>query len=267
VESRAERRPGPGWDVWELTHADARAEVHPARGGLVARFEVDGQPVLYLDEATLRDPGKNVRGGIPVLFPFAGRPPPGSPLPQHGVARTLAWDVLEASAGADGASLRMGLQVAPYGLQLHVRVAGRRLSVEARVENRGTQPLPVHYGLHPYFFVPDAVKGQARLEVEASRAYDHRTGQEGPFAGFDFTADEWDVHLLDARTGRPVLHRPGLPPVTFEWSLADFPVMVTWAVKGKDYLCVEPWTARGGQPSARVLQPGEACVLPFAFSA
>ena len=43
--------------------------------------------------------------------------------------------------------------------------------------------------------------------------------------------------------------------------------MVTWAVKGKDYVCVEPWTARGGLPSPRLLKPGEACVLPFAFSA
>jgi len=249
-----------------LTNPLARVEVHPARGGLVARFELEGQPVLYLDEATLRDPAKNVRGGIPVLFPFAGRPPPGSTLPQHGVARTRAWKVLDATGG-DAALLRMRLEVAPYGLELMVRLSGRRLSVDARVENRGAEPVPVHYGLHPYFFVPDAAKAGARLEVEATRAFDNRTGQEGPFRGFDFTADEWDVHLLDARSERPVLHRPGLLPVAFEWSTRDFPVMVTWAVRGKDYLCVEPWTARGGQPSGRVLQPGEACVLPFAFSA
>jgi len=258
--------PGPGWDVWELTNDVARVEVHPARGGLVARFDVGGQPVLYLDEATLRDTSKNVRGGIPVLFPFAGRPPPGSPLPQHGVARTRAWNVLEASGG-EQACLRMGLDVAPYRLELAVQLSGRRLAVDARVENRGSAPVPVHYGLHPYFFVPDSTKAGVALQAEASRTFDNRTGQEGPFRGFDFTADEWDVHLLDARTPRPVLHRPGLPPVAFEWSTRDFPVMVTWTVKGKDYVCVEPWTARGGQPSERMLQPGEACELPCAFSA
>lgn len=232
----------------------------------MARFEVDGKPVLYLDEATLRDTTKNVRGGIPVLFPFAGRPPPGSPLPQHGVARTRAWEVREA-AGGEVALLRMGLEVAPYGLELSVQLAGRRLSVDARVENRSGAPQAVHYGLHPYFFVPDGVKAGTRLEVEASRVFDNRTGEERPFGGFDFTADEWDVHLLDARSGRPVLHRPGLTPVAFDWFTADFPVMVTWTVAGKDYVCVEPWTARGGQPSPRLLQPGEACVLPFAFNA
>lgn len=265
MNHRAEVRPGPGWDVVELTNAQARVEVHPARGGLLARFEMDGTPVLYLDEETLRDVSKNVRGGVPVLFPFAGKPPEGSALPQHGLVRKLAWDVVRMSGG-ERAELVMGVEVAPYRLELTVRLEARTLRVDARVENRGDVPAPVHYGLHPYFFVPDAVKTGVKLDVEASRVFDNRTGREGGFTGFDFTAEELDLHLLDARTERPVLHRPGLPPVTFDWSCEDFPVMVVWAVKGKDYVCVEPWTARGGMPSPRVLQAGEACSLKFAVT-
>lgn len=59
--------------VVELTHGDVRAMVVPARGALVASLQVAGRDVLYLDRATLDDPTKNVRGGIPVLFPFAGK--------------------------------------------------------------------------------------------------------------------------------------------------------------------------------------------------
>ncbi|MEN9800465.1 MAG: hypothetical protein RL653_4162 [Pseudomonadota bacterium] len=265
MNHRAEVRPGPGWDVVELTNGQARVEVHPARGGLVARFDVDGAPVLYLDEATLRDTGKNVRGGVPVLFPFAGKAPPGSDLPQHGLARKVAWETVRLSGG-DTAELVMGVDVAPYRLELAVGLSGRRLSVDARVENRGSVAAPVHYGLHPYFYVPDAVKRDVRLEVEATRAFDNRTGTEGAFTGFDFTAEELDLHLLDARTERPVLHRPGLPPITFEWGCADFPVCVVWTVKGKDYVCVEPWTARGGRPSGRMLRSGERCGFKFAVT-
>ena len=60
-------------DTITLTEGDTRVEIAPARGALVTRLVVKGQELLYLDRATLDDPSKNVRGGIPVLFPFAGR--------------------------------------------------------------------------------------------------------------------------------------------------------------------------------------------------
>ena len=68
---------------FELTDGDAAATVVPERGGLVTRFAVGARELLYLDPATLADPTKNVRGGVPVLFPFAGRPPPGSDEPRR----------------------------------------------------------------------------------------------------------------------------------------------------------------------------------------
>ena len=55
-----------------LTDEGSRAEIVPERGALVSRFIVEGEPILFLDESTLADPTKNVRGGIPVLFPAPG---------------------------------------------------------------------------------------------------------------------------------------------------------------------------------------------------
>jgi len=51
---------------------DARVLLSPARGGIVTRFSVGGRPVLFLDDATLADETKNIRGGVPVLFPSPG---------------------------------------------------------------------------------------------------------------------------------------------------------------------------------------------------
>ena len=56
-----------------LEHGEVLAEVAPARGALVTRLRVGDREVLYLDRATLDDPSKNVRGGVPLLFPFAGK--------------------------------------------------------------------------------------------------------------------------------------------------------------------------------------------------
>ena len=47
--------------------------VAPERGALARSFVVGGQELLYLDEATIADPERNVRGDIPVLFPSLGK--------------------------------------------------------------------------------------------------------------------------------------------------------------------------------------------------
>src|SRR5438132_2165715 len=80
-----------GMKTSALAGDGALAEVVPERGGLVTRFRVQGRGLLYLDEATLADRSKNVRGGVPVLFPIAGKAPEGGAMKQHGFARNRAW--------------------------------------------------------------------------------------------------------------------------------------------------------------------------------
>ena len=89
----------------ELVDGDARVGIVPERGGLVARFDVGGRAVLFLDEETLRDPAKNVRGGIPVLYPTPGKltgdawrwSSETGALKQHGFARNRPWQVTASS--------------------------------------------------------------------------------------------------------------------------------------------------------------------------
>ncbi len=56
-----------------LESGSSRVLVAPSRGAIITRLSVGDRQVLYLDESTLLDPSKNVRGGIPVLFPSPGR--------------------------------------------------------------------------------------------------------------------------------------------------------------------------------------------------
>src|ERR1700722_1244954 len=202
----------------------------PARGGMVTRFVAGAEPVLFLDETTLADPGKSVRGGIPILFPIAGKLPGDRyevggrtfPMKQHGFARDLPWAVLDEST-TDGASGTPGLEPphatrAPYpfefALRYTYRLRGGVLSIEQRFENRGDTPMPLHPGLHPYFRVPDASKSGVRIDTDATRALDNRTGREVPVTlPIELAGREVDLFLLDHHPRQTTLHRPSLAAV------------------------------------------------------
>jgi galactose mutarotase-like enzyme len=244
----------------EDEEAGARVSIAPARGGMATRFDVGAVPALFLDDATLRDPAKNVRGGIPILFPTAG-PLPGDrysargrtyAMKQHGFARNLPWTVVD-EASSDGASVTLGLDASDatraqypfeFALRFTYRLRGGTLTLEQRFENRDDVPMPVAPGLHPYFFVPNATKGGARVDTDATRAHDNVTGNEVSVTLPIALADrEIDLALLDHRPCHTVLHRPGLPAVRIGFG-ADQALLVIWTLPGRDFVCVEPW--RGG---------------------
>jgi galactose mutarotase-like enzyme len=251
----------------------ASAHVAPGRGGMVTRFRARGADVLFLDEATLRDPTKNVRGGIPILFPIAGKLPGGAypalgrsfSMNQHGFARNLPWTVLDEST-RDGASVTLGLAASDetrrqypfeFALRFTYRLRDGALSLEQRFENRGTDPMPLQPGLHPYFLVPDATKKAVTLDTDATRARDNLTGREiAVTLPLELAGREVDMYLLDHHPRHTVLHRQGLPDVRIEFG-DDQALLVVWTLPGRDFVCVEPWRAKLG-----ALADGTAPVVP-----
>jgi galactose mutarotase-like enzyme len=257
------------------------AVLAPERGGLLTRLHLGGAPVLYLDEETLRDRSKNVRGGIPVLFPQPGKLAGGAyrraggsgKLAQHGFARNLPWEVVKTSAdGAASATLRFVSNDTtraefPWDFALEYTYALRAgaLRIELVIRNTGREPMPFGAGFHPYFAVPEAEKRGAKIETRATRAFDNVTKKTGalPASGIDLTAHEVDLHLEDH----------GARPIALAWSggrvglrgSAEFGRWVVWTLAGKDFVCVEPWTCPGDALNTGEglieLAPGEARTL------
>ncbi len=240
--------------------ADSVVELIPERGALVTSFRVAGREALYLDEATLLDRTKNVRGGIPVLFPIAGKLTGGKfraegqayALAQHGFARTSAWDVVGEQTDGD-ARVVLSLSSSDatraafpwdFEVRLTFALAGDTLAIEQRYANRSSRPMPLHAGFHPYFLVPDAEKSRTTIATDATRAFDNTRGTTGPFGGFDLTLPEVDLHLLDHTPRRTQLTRPGGDGVIVSMD-GSFATLVVWTLAGKGYVCVEPWTAPG----------------------
>jgi galactose mutarotase-like enzyme len=240
----------------------AMVHLAPSRGGMVTRFRVRDVPVLFLDETTLRDRSKSVRGGIPVLFPIAGKLPDNRyatggrsfTMKQHGFARDLPWTVLDESTG-DGASVTLGLAPSEatraqypfeFALRFTLRLRGEVLTIEQRIENQGDVPMPIQPGLHPYFFVPDGTKGSTRIDTDATRGHDNRTGIDVEVtAPIELAGHEVDLFLYDHRPRETTLHRADLPGVRIQFG-ADQRVLVVWTLPGRDFVCVEPWRAKSG---------------------
>jgi galactose mutarotase-like enzyme len=284
-----DRLAGPGpLTSWVLR--DERAEVHvvPERGGLVTRWRVEGDEVLYLDEATLLDRSKNVRGGIPLLFPNAGPLPDGKAVvagrevrqPQHGLARLQAWEVVEAFT--DTETSRLELQLAssdatrehfPFDFlsTLAVSLYEGRLLLEWRFLNTGEVALPLHVGLHPYFRVPVETLPQARVPSRATRLKERRSGLVRDAAPLTFGADEVDVALLDHEGASASLRRGDGARVDLSFT-PQFSTVVVWSLPGHGFVCVEPWTAPGGALASGEgllhLAPGhtEALAVELRFS-
>jgi glucose-6-phosphate 1-epimerase len=156
---------GPGGlPVAQIRNAYAAATVC-LHGAQVLAFRPHGHhPVLWTSAQSLYQPGKAIRGGIPICWPWFGPHPSDPSKPAHGFARTALWSVLSAAALADGATqirLRLAdddasLQRWPHAFDLRMVVTvGAELRAELIARNPGKTPYTCGGALHSYFSVSD----------------------------------------------------------------------------------------------------------------
>lgn len=236
----------------------SRLEVVPERGGIITRWKIQGQNILYLDEERFADPQLSIRGGIPILFPICGNLPENSyghggqayTLKQHGFARDLPWEVKERGTET-AASLTLVLEsnaktlaVYPFEFQLTFtyQLQGNRLRIRQAYTNHSDEPMPFSTGLHPYFWAGN--KEQLSFEIPADRYQDQKTFETLPFAGnFDFNCPEIDVAFKAiSRHSAAIVDRQRRLQIQINYSDL-YSTLVFWTVKGKEYVCLEPWSA------------------------
>lgn len=133
-------------------------------GAHVTHWQPSGaKPVLFLSRCAEFAPGRPIRGGIPIIFPWFGAKAGDENAPAHGWARLSEWQV-ESSRQVDGdieLVLRLDAENSAAGngqdqstLRYRVR-AGTTLSLELEAENRRPQPIIFEEALHSYFAVGD----------------------------------------------------------------------------------------------------------------
>ncbi|HEY9684841.1 MAG TPA: D-hexose-6-phosphate mutarotase [Oculatellaceae cyanobacterium] len=128
------------------------------------------EPVLFLSDRSFYEPGKAIRGGVPIIFPWFGARTATvtgarTDGPSHGFARTSEWTVTRTSY--DNEIISIELTLAPSELsrslgfdEFDVRYLanlGRELDLQLTVSNKSsTATLKFEEALHTYLRVSDA---------------------------------------------------------------------------------------------------------------
>lgn len=128
------------------------------------RVTVEQKPVLWLSRDAKFVPGKAIRGGIPVCWPWFGPHSEGSTFPAHGFARTAVWEAVDSNLDSAGqVSLTLVLpqsamppEMWPHATALELKITlGTTLQLVLTTCNVGAQPFVMGEALHTYFNIHD----------------------------------------------------------------------------------------------------------------
>jgi len=208
-----------GQPAIELTFDSASALVY-LQGAHVASWKSDGiTEMLWLSETANFAPGKSIRGGIPICWPWFGGYWGEEPdRAQHGFARVADFELVdfEATDIFTRARLRM-VSDAPYPewsnrLALEVEIVlSDGLGIELITTNTSDETVEVGAALHTYFQVSDVTRVQIPELMGLSykdkvRDFDTFV-QEGEFSVSEetdriFLDPPAKVHLIDPQSGQ-----------------------------------------------------------------
>jgi glucose-6-phosphate 1-epimerase len=151
-----------------ITTPAAKATVYLQGAHLTAWQPTGQQPVIFLSRKSDFAPGKPIRGGVPLAFPWFATDRnatryKGHPGPSHGFARLQDWTL--AFAALSGEDLHLTFTLGPTQLSRdlgfdHFRLAfqltiGRTLTMQLAVANDAETPLNFEEAMHTYFAVVD----------------------------------------------------------------------------------------------------------------
>ena len=234
----------------------------PERGGIITSLKFNGQEVLYFDEETFNDLMKNVRGGIPILFPNAGalrEDSEFSALKQHGFARSLIWES-ENLTDIFTETLLSGEEtrkIYPYDFLLSVigkfKTDGS-FDLNCKVKNReASKSLPISMGLHPYFKVPSGEKNNIKFDFEGGEEAENK--REVWLNGGTLYLDNPKLKNPEAVLKIKI---PGLGKLIIDASVQYQKIWI-WSQLGKDFICIEPMLRDldGLLDNPEIIKPGE----------
>ena len=188
-----------------LQRGASYASVALQGGHLIAYGEAEAPPIIWVSREALYAPGKAIRGGIPICWPWFGPHPSDPSKPAHGFVRTLSWEPLASGLADDGAWLRLGLRDSaatlalwPHAFALELTITlGTRLDVALLIRNSGDTPFTCGGALHSYFRVADIARATI-LGLEDKRYLDQLTGEDQLQQGPISIASEVDRVYQDA---------------------------------------------------------------------
>lgn len=257
----------------DIAHPQVTARIALEGAHLLQCTPAGQAPLLWVSPDDPQLPGKSLRGGIPLCWPWFGGDRPQA---AHGIARRAPWQLSAAEQDAQGVYLRFDLPAEciaetlpgePWQVYVEYRL-GADINVQLTTTNLGEQPMTLSQALHTY--LPVTTIQQARISgldgatyIDALDDWTHKTQVgEIEFVGeLDriYYGHSGPLHLHDG--AHPiVVERQGSESVVVwnPWQakslrLSEFP-----ADGYLGMLCIE---AANAGPDTRLLQPGQSHTL------
>ena len=151
-----------GLEKMVITTAYSSAEIY-SFGAHITSFKPFGKPeMIWLSPNELYVPGKAIRGGVPICFPWFGGNKKNKDFPAHGFARIMEWDCVETGVLSDNrVKVVMELKASEstlkfwtYDFSLRLTaIFGKELEIELQNTNMGSEPFLYEECFHTYFRV------------------------------------------------------------------------------------------------------------------
>lgn len=261
-----------------IAAGDLEAVFLPDKGMLGASLRHRGVEMLRRIEDLKSAAAKGSTAGIPLLHPWANRLAGfhysgagldvtldrSSPLlhlddrglPMHGVPWALLnWNVTEVKKDSLAAHLDWTtdelLAIFPFRHRLEIAAAiiPDALELNTKLIASSNGSVPVSFGFHPYFGLPDLPRKEWRLQLPAMQklVLDSRgipTGEEEAFDGYDAPLDDNNFDDCFALRGenRSFVLSGADRRITVEF-LEGYEYAQIFAPRAKDYVALEPMTA------------------------
>lgn len=188
-----------GFPILEISNEKAKAKIS-VYSAQVLSFQPAGEPedLMFLSERAYYKPGKAMKGGIPICWPWFGPDPEGLGRASHGFVRNRMWTLLSTEttpAGETKVKLGMSpseetLEIWPNQFELVIEiVVGSELTVALTTQNTGDKAFSITQALHTYFATGDITKVQV-LGLENARYVDKADGATKKTQTGDITITE-----------------------------------------------------------------------------
>jgi D-hexose-6-phosphate mutarotase len=141
-------------------------------------------PLVWVSDEAIFAPGKSIRGGVPVCWPWFGPHATERGFPGHGFARTVMWEVLSSSSLPGGAT-RLTLSLIadeltraqwPHDTSVELTVTvSSSLELSLATTNKGPVQVKLGEAFHTYFRIGDI--GQVQITGLDNTAYLDKVGE------------------------------------------------------------------------------------------
>ncbi len=191
-------------------------------GGQVVEWQPKSQtaPVLWCSKLVQYKPGKAIRAGVPICWPWFGAHPTETKSPSHGYARISEWDLMSVSTTVSGSTeICMTMLDSEYSIshlgikaKLAIRISiGEELSIALTTTNTGNEAITMTEALHAYFCIGDI----AHIKISGLNECDYVDLVDGnslktQSGAIEFSEELGRVYLdttADCLIEDPVLHR------------------------------------------------------------